>query len=240
MTISDQDYYEILAEIGYPIIQPEDLEFTKEQIEDYFIYPALREYFVWFPKTSLQSVYVSSEFSVDFPDEETYGVVDARINTSITGDGRTSSPFVNALYFKKTTTSGFKMYGTDNDYGVTEAKYLERAYNKAASNYMRVKRLDVDYANKKLDGYTTVNGELLITWAKASSNFNDVPFTRKTDVIELAKSKVLKGFAMLRGQLNSDVGVEFNTSDFMSRSQDLEDKVMNKWKAISKVTILRN
>ena len=42
--------------------------------------------------------------------------------------------------------------------------------------------------------------------------------------INLAKSKVLKGFSMLRGQLSSDVGVEFNTSDFLSRADDLENK----------------
>lgn len=240
MTISDKDYSEILAEIGYPVVRAEDLEYTKEQIEDLFIYPALREFFIWFPKTQQQSVYVSSEFSVDFPDEETYGIVDARINTSITGDGRTSSPFINSLYFKQSTTSGFKMYGTPYDYGVTEAKYTERTYNKAANNFIRAKRIDVDPVNRKLTGFTTVNGELLITWAKESTNFNDVPFTRKTDVINLAKANVLKGFALLRGQLNSDTGVEFNNSEFLSRAGDLEDKVMNKWKAISKVVILRN
>jgi hypothetical protein len=239
MIISDQDYYEILTEIGYPVLQQDDLEFTKQQIEDYFIFPALRLFFTWFPKTEIQSTFVASDFSIDFPDENTYGVIDARINTSITSDGRTSSPFINSLYFKQ-TTSGYNMYGTGNDYGVRDASYLERSFNKTVNNSIRVKRLDVDTVNKKLTGYTTINGELIITWAKFSNNFDDVPFIRKTDVINLAKSNVLKGFAMLRSQLNSDVGVEFNTSEFLSRSQDLEDKVMEKWKAISKVTILRN
>lgn len=239
LTISEQDYFEILTEIGYPVVEENDLEFTRADIEKYFIYPALREFFIWFPKTEIQSVFVSSEFSIDFPDDDTYGVVDARINTSATGEGRTSSPFVNSLYFKQ-TTSGSKMYGTNNDYGVRDAKYLERAFNKANSNMVRAQRLHVDPAAKKLTGYTTVNGELIITWAKSTKNFNDVPFIRKTDVLDLAKSRILKSFAMLRSQMNSDVGVEFNSSEFLSRSKDLEDKVMEKWKSISKVTILRN
>ena len=67
MTISDKDYNEILAEIGYPVVRAGDLEYTKEQIEDLFIYPALREFFIWFPKTQQQSVYVSSEFLLLLP-----------------------------------------------------------------------------------------------------------------------------------------------------------------------------
>lgn len=239
MIISDQDYFEILTEIGYPVLAEEDLEFARKDIEKYFIYPALREFFIWFPKTETQSSYVSSEFSIDFPDDETYGIVDARINTSISGDGRTSSPFVNSLYYSQ-AKSGYKMYGTGNDYGVRDASFMERAYNKAVGNRVRVKHLEVDTTNRKLKGYTTINGELIIIWAKESKNFNDVPFIRKTDVLELAKSKVLKGFAMLRSQFDADTGVDFNTSDFISRADDLEEKVMNKWKSISKVTILRN
>lgn len=239
MQISDKEYFEIISELGYPAVQEGDLEFTREQIEDNFIFPALREFFVWFPKTEVQSVHVSSEFSIDFPDEYTYGVADARINSAVTGDGRIGSPFIDSMYFQQ-TRSGMRMYGTPYDYGVTEAKFLERAYSKAAMNNMRVKRMDVDAVNKKFNGFTNINGELIVTWAKYSDNFDDVPFTRKTDVIELAKSKVLRGFALLRSQLDSDIGVALNTSEFMSRASDLEDKVMNRWKAISKVTIIRN
>lgn len=239
MIISDQEYFEILTEVGYPVVKEDDLEFTQEEIKNYFIFPALREFFIWFPKIQIQSVYVSSEFSIDFPDDDTYGIVDARISTATSGNGRTGSPFMNSVLFKQGGMSSHK-YGTDNDYGISEARYMERAFTKASQNYVRAKSIQVDHANRKLKGYTTVNGELMIDWAKSSQDFNDVPFIRKTDVINLAKSKVLKGFSMLRSQLSSDVGVEFNTSDFLSRADDLENKVMDKWKSISKVTIHRN
>lgn len=239
MTISDADYREILVEVGYPVVKEDELEFSREEIQDFFIFPAMRDYFSWFPIIQTESIYVSSEFSVDFPDEKTYGIIDARINTAITGDGRTSSPLINSLYFKKSGMAS-KKYGTEYDYGVTEAKYMERAYNKAVNNYIRAKRLDVDQTSRTLSGFTTVNGELVIQWAKYSDNFNDIPFKRKSEVLNLAKSKLLKSLAMLRSQFDSDTGTGFNTSDFMSRADDLEEKVMTKWKAISKVAIIRN
>lgn len=239
MTISDQDYFEILTELGYPALTEDDLEFGRDDIENYFIYPALREYFIWFPIIETQSVYVSSDFSIDFPDEDTYGISSARVNSSVSGNGRTSSPFMNSLLYTK-ACSGANMYNTGNDYGVRNAMIVESSFNRSMLNVSMVKRLHVDSANRKLTGYSTVDGELIVNWAKSSTNFNDVPFIRKSDVINLAKSRVLKGFALLRSQLNSDVGVEFNSSDFMSRSEDLEEKVMTKWKSISKVTIIRS
>ncbi len=239
MTINDKDYYEILSEIGYPVVTEDDLEFTKTQIQDYFIEPALREFFIWFPKKLTQNQYITSTFEVDFPNEDVYGLLDARINTSVTAEGATASPFINQLNFR---TGGFSsnMYGTRNDYGVNEAKYLEKALNQSQQAYVRAQRIDVDEINRAVSGYTNVSGELLLIWAQKSDNFSEVPFRRKTEVIELAKSKVLKGFAMLRSQLDSDVGVSFNSQDFMSRADDLEEKVLRKWKSMSKVAIIRN
>lgn len=239
ITISDSDYFEILVEIGYPIVKEEDLEFTRADIENYFIFPAMRDFFSWFPKIELQTTYVASRFTFPFPDDKTYGIIDARINTTFTGNGRTSSPFVNSLMFKQ-SSSGSRMYGTDNDYGVQEARFMERSYGKALTNYVKVHRIDIDPVLKTLTGYTNINGELNIQWAKYSTDFNDIPFKRKNEVINLAKSRILRGFAMLRSQINSDTGVDFNTSDFISRADTLEQKVMDKWQGMSKVAIIRN
>jgi len=239
INISDANYYEILVEVGYPVVKESDLEFTRQQLEDYFIFPAMREYFSWFPKIETQVAYVASTFSFDFPDEDTYGIIDARINTAITGDGKTSSPFVNSLFFKQ-NSSGSQMYGTKNDYGVSEARYLERSFKTASNNYIKAQRINVDPNLRKVTGYSTVNGEMTIKWAKYSNQFEDIPFKRKTEVINLAKSKILRGFAMLRGQFDSDTGSGFNNSDFMSRANDLEEKTIKKWEAMSKVAVIRN
>jgi hypothetical protein len=238
MTISDLDYYEILSSIGYPVVTEENLEFQKADIEKYFIYPALREFFIWFPIKEVQSQMVTSSFDIDFPDEYTFGIIDARINTSVTSGGATTSPFMNEINFSMNKSS--KMYGTNNDYGVQESKYYERAYKQAEAAYIRAQRISVDDVNRTVSGYTNISGELIITWAKYSENFSNVPFKKKNEVMDLAKSRVMRGFSMLRNQLDSDTGVSFNTQDLMSRAEDLERKVLEKWQSISKIVVIRN
>jgi len=225
ITISEQDYKQIISELGYPVVSEEDLEFSRSDIQDLFIYPAMREYFTWFPKEKETSVSITGSFEIPFPDENTYGIVDSRLNTTASGSGTTTSPFMNELIFNACTRSGAGLYGTQNDYDMTQANYLERAERRAVNDYSKSYKISVDNSEKKVYGYTNIAGELVITWAKFSENFDDIPYRRKSEVIDLAKSKVLKGFAMLRGQMNTDIGIEFDTAVFEDRARDLEEKV---------------
>lgn len=238
MTISDSDYQEILSELGVPVVSQDVLEFTREHIEDVFIFPAMREYFSWFPLKLVQSVKVTGDFTLDFPDDFTYGVIDARISTGGVG-GSSGSPFLNEIMIKQRSSSG-GLYGTPYDYGTNESYYMERSLKQAQMNTQRVKRLDVDEGNKTVTGYSNIAGELIITWAKYSDDFATIPFRRKTEVINLAKANVLRGFAMLRGQFSSDINVDFNADVFSRRADELYDKTMNKWKRMTKVAISRN
>ncbi len=228
MTISDNDYQEILSELGYPVVPLDDLEFNRPHIENNFIFPAMREYFTWFPLKETQSIHISGNFSIDFPDDFTYGVIDARVATGMAG-ARTDSPFLNEIIIRQKSSS-MGMYGTPYDYGMTEASYMERSMKQAQMNYQRVKRLDVDEGAKKISGYSNITGELIVVWAKFSDNFSDIAFRRKTEVMNLAKANVLRGFAMLRGQFQSDINVDFNTDVFERRAEDLTSKTMDKWK----------
>lgn len=239
MTISDSDYQEILSELGFPVVSQDILEFSRDHIEDVFIFPAMREYFSWFPLKLVQSVRITGDFTLDFPDEFTYGVIDARISTG--GEGAASgSPFLNEIMIKQRSGYGGGMYGTPYDYGFTEARYMERSLQQAQMNTQRVKRLDIDEGNRTVTGYSNVSGELIITWAKYSDDFATIPFRRKTEVINLAKANVLRGFAMLRGQFSSDINVDFNADVFSRRADELYEKTMNKWKRMTKVVISRN
>lgn len=239
LTISDLDYKEVMLVLGSPVVPGTELEFTEEDIKDFMILPALREYFIWFPITVRQSLVIGSTFSVDFPDEFTYGISDARINPNV-GSGlvRTGSPFMNELLMtNRLHGSGF--YGTVNDYGITEAKYMENAYAKSAHTMMRAEDIRVDVPNKKVTGSSTISGELVITWAKYSEDFNSVPFRRKPEVIMLARARVLSAFAMLRDQMSSDTNVSFNTSNQFDKATKWEEQVYEKWHGMSKVAIIR-
>lgn len=239
ITIQESEYKEIITELGYPVVNEEDLEFSRRDIQDLFIYPAMREYFTWFPKELETSQSITGRFEIPFPDSYTYGIIDSRLNTTASGSDVTASPFMNELVFNVRTRSGRGVYGTANDYGMTQANYLERAERRAVNDYSKSYKISVDSGERKVYGYTNIAGELVIVWAKYSDNFDDIPYRRKSEVIDLAKSKVLKGFAMLRGQMNADIGVEFDTRVFEDRARDLEEKVLEKWKSMTKVAVIR-
>lgn len=236
--ISDSDYKEIISELGYPVVKEEDLEFSREDIQSLFIFPAMREFYIWFPIKETYSQSSTGNFSIPFPDQYTYGVLDSRINTTASGANHTASPFMNDLIFNSKTFSG-GAYGTRNDYGFKEARYLRRAEVRADADYSMSHKIDVREHERKVVGYSNVTGELIIIWAKWSDNFDHIPFRRKGEVIDLAKAYVLNGFAMLRKQMNSDVGSEFDVSKFEERSKDLEEKIINKWQSATKIAIIR-
>ena len=239
ITIQESEYKQIISELGYPVVKEEDLEFSRQDIQDLFIYPAMREYFTWFPKELETAQSISNRFEIPFPDEYTYGIVDSRLNTSASGADVTASPFMNELVFNSRGSSGRGMYGTRNDYGMTAASFMERSERRAMNDYSKSYKISVDNSNKRVVGYTNVMGELAITWAKFSEDFEDIPFRRKSEVIDLSKSNALKGFAMLRGQMNTDIGVEFDTGMFEDRATSLREEVLEKWKSMTKVVVIR-
>lgn len=234
-SISESDYEEILLDLGYPTIPEEDLEFKRETIQEKMIFPALREYFKWFPLTEIVSYRVSSSFSIDFPSEDVYGVLDSRINSSISSD-RTSSPFLNDLLIRQHKGGA---YGTENDYGLLSSRIIERSEMNSLRNSSKAFRVSVDSENRIVSGYINSSSELIITWAKYSTNFSSVPFKRKDEVLKLAKAYVLEAFAMLRGQMDTDIGMDFNVSAFEDKATEYKESIMKKWKEMSKVIIMR-
>jgi len=97
----------------------------------------------------------------------------------------------------------------------------------------------VDESNRKITGYTNITGELIITWAKHSYNFNEVPLSKLKDVIKLSQSILLRTLGMLRSQVNSGTSNEFNYQSFIDRADKLEEDVMTRWRGLTKVVLIR-
>jgi hypothetical protein len=236
VNISDRDYHEIISELGYPVIKEEDLEFSREDIQELFVYPALREYFTWFPNTEEASFQVAGKFSFPFPDENTYGVVSARLNSSSRTLAVSGNPFINE---RNLTINRGHSYGTDNDYGFIAANVLERSEALAFNNSSRAFRFKVNDKDRTLTGYSNVTGEAIVQWAKYSEDMNDVPFAKRNEVLKLAKAKVLQGFSMLRGQIDPDMGSNLDISIFQDKARALEEEVYEKWRTLTKVVVIR-
>lgn len=236
LTISQNHYNEILTEPGYPIITPNLLELTETQIKDLLIWPALREFWKWFPIVSEQQIQASSTFEVDFPNPETFGVVDVRLTTSAyRGSGVTANPLINETNIK---VSRGGRYGTRNNYEHAVAMYVERLERVSAVEYQKVFRVRI--LNRKVKGYTNTLGVISIIWADYSEDFNDVPFEHISEVIKLASANILRYLGMLRNQDTSDLPNEMNGDEFISRADDLEEEIIEDWKAHTKAVLIRS
>lgn len=243
IAIDSDDYYEILSEVGYPIVPESALEYNKEAILKLVVLPSMREYWSWFPIEQVSSIFIAgNDFSIPYPtlteeNHEVIGVTDARLATRQQSSSDTGSTFLNAIL---TQIRGVGKYGTEYDYGYDAARWSRDAYQRSSQNSLRALRLHV-YPDKKIvSGFANVTGEIIVTWAIGSTSFNDIPFSRKTEVLNLCKSKILGLFYRLRAQIDSGTGVNFNGDVFKDRSNDLETRVLTKWREFSKVTIVKS
>ena len=122
---------------------------------------------------------------------------------------------------------------------MVEAKLIERKAMQAGFNLISAKKIVVDPVNKVISGVTNYPGILKLSWAEYSLNFDSIEFRKRKDVIKLAKANVMNAFADVREQMNANTGMEFNPGALRERATKLEDEIMERWRSISKVVILR-
>lgn len=238
MQIPPKDYNRIMKAVGYPVVKEQDLEYTKAEIIELIIEPIVETYYIWFPYRQIESKSVGvGEFEFDFPSKDVFGVEDIRFNPDMGGHGKTNSPFVNAINY---TIANYNQYGTRYDYGMEAASYMEDSYDRTKMNNLRAVRFDIDSNARKVRGYSNDVGEIVITWKLMSYDFANIPLERRKEVIELCQAELMRSVALIRGQIDDGSGTTLNTDDLISRADALEEKVWTKWKAMSKVAILRN
>jgi len=241
LTISDYDYQRILTAVGYPVITEEDLGITADDIKNLLILSSLKNvFFKWFPVLDREQVSIGTSFSIDFPDEYTFGVTDIRLVPPGSGTSKTSNPLINEAIIKVRSGGHYNKWGSGNDYGYSQVYEMEKARAQSAISINKSLKKIVDYTNRKITGYSNIAGELSITWAKFSEDFDDVPHKFKEDVIKLAQSAVLRYFGMLRNQsVDNGIPSSLDGTEFLDRADTLEEEVMNKFKNFSKVVLIR-
>jgi len=242
LTLPDDIYQRIMTCMGYPIVSETDLEVTRDQVEDLLILPALKNiYFKWFPVKEEASYQVNSTFSVDFPDEQTWGVLDLRLNTRpYYSTIKTGNPLINDLNIRQAESRGYaNMWNTGNDYGYSEVYYAEKARRQSITDTYKGFKKTIDYANRKVTGYSNITGQLSIIWAKYSLDWASVDFRFEEDVIKLAQSYVLHYFGSLRNQISTSSPDDLDGGELISRAEELYEEVTEKWKNYPKVVLLR-
>jgi len=240
ITIDRDTLDEIMVATGFPVITMDDLEMTELDIRRLLIWPALRTFFRWFPlRVENQYDLNIADYSFDFPRPETYGVLDARLTTARTRAGAiTANPFINAQ--NVSITQKYQgVYGTPYNYDMTLTRQFEVIERQSIIDMRKAFRVHVDNQNRKIYGYSNINGKFSVAWADYGTDFSQVPFDKLDDVINLAASHILRAFGRLRGQQNSDTPNSFNYTEFIDEADRLRDEVLDKWRSYTKPVLLR-
>ena len=245
--IDDEELDTILLDVGVPFILYDELEYSRQQIANLMIKPALEEYFKWFPKTVKEAyaLNTSNGFSIQFP-TGVYQVVHCAVTQARVGSvsgGGISNPLLRYFDEMMWAASNPMLGNTSNkpssksllyDWG---AMLMEKSARQAIMNHGT--RIHYDVIRKDgvrfLEGYANKQGTLTVGWAYESTDTSDVEFSRKPEFRKLCTSKILRALGNLRiqGKLpaNSDM---FDYKAFLDRADTLEKDVMEDWRGIVK------
>jgi len=214
-----------------------------EDVKQYCVFPALHEYFKKFPLRDRQEYAISSELVVPFPDNKTYGATDCRIVEKVWGTNGTGSSFLQLAMWQSINPSyKYRSYGTRYNYnGAQQQAMMELQKVKTLSNQLNTFKYFVNYEEKQIEAYSTTQAKLVIEWAKWSTDFADVRFAWREDVITLAQSYLLNYYADA-GSLIIDGAVDkgLNVDALRTRAQELWSRVMSeKFNVIPDTILIR-
>lgn len=248
IAITEDDLNEILNEFALPTLDIADLPFgdTETEVKDYIksrlIWPAMREYYRCWPLVQFEQYSVDTSFSIDFPSDEVFNIVDIKLNTNTPSTGvPIGEPFIDGSSVFSTNYRFSQQYGTPYSYG------MERTYHDRRAEYNALKisqgafRQNVDVNARTLTGYTNVPGRITVGWAKYSFDFSKIPFEKKEDVFKLARANIFRAWGnQLSFQSNLGLVNALDPSFMIDRADELHDQVIERWNAITKVVIQRN
>jgi hypothetical protein len=232
----------VMAELGFPVVSFEDLGITENDAIELFIYPAMQIYFAYNPKQYKTNHVISGSVEIPFPTEDTFGVLQARV--AVEGGGKTLlegtvkyNPFRAHRYRSVEGANRFNLY--DNPYYTRDVYLSERMARMSYMSLSKAGNMEIDRDNRLLRGYSTIGGELVVTWALCSSDWKDVRFEHEPDVVNLSKAHALRYFGMLNSQMDPNAGVQMNGEVFISRADALEEAVLEKWHNRTKIVVMR-
>lgn len=234
---------EFLRQIKLPMAYPllENIILSDEQIKEFCVYPAYEAYFTKFPVEEEYEQFVTGgvEVTIDFPDEDTFGVLDARF---VDKAGRATGSASGASYlslirwqnspayqssYRGTLGTGLNFNGLNQAYQAQEQfrdSWIEH-YN---SSYIRP-----NYQTRKIELYTNMTSTFYVMWAKTSNHWKDIRWQFQRDVIKLAQSHLLRhlsDFASIES--NSEQAINVETDKLKEKADELKEEVMSKWNEI--------
>jgi len=225
----------VMAEVGFPILSFEDLGITERDALELFIFPALQYYFAYNPKQLKTSHKINGTVEIPFPNKNVFGVLQARVaingsNSHVEGLGVGAyNPFRPQYLFGAQGIGNGMRNSFKDPYYRPEVYLSERMARMSYISLSKAGNMEIDRDARVLRGFSTLGGELVVTWAECSLDWSDVRYEHESDVVNLAKAYALRYFGMLNSQMDPNAGVQMNGEAFISRADSLEEKIMEKW-----------
>jgi len=229
--------------LGYPL--QDNIILDDNQIKDLCIERALKRYFIKFPLEEIADFISSGSITeVDFPDDDTFGVLDVGVvNRGYAGDISTSGFWsvyaFNNLYSPKKAWNVGK-YGTNYAFSMNgmgdyenNLQVLGSQFNKATINY------NVNSATRKVTVFSEIMGTCQIKWAKKSNNFAHVIYEQLENVILLSQAYLLEHLADTSGITDNPDDEKFNPDALKTKADERFEKVKTLWNGIPDVIVIK-
>jgi len=244
ITISDDNMALIKSVLAWP--EAENLLLDDELIKTICIKPALTRYFTKFPIQEEVQVAIVEEAIIPFPDEYTYGVLDARVVDTGLAIG-TGTSFWDIVTYQnmggasRTTAGawGIKGYNPSN---IVQQRDIQRQAMKSYQNQYATIKCHVQEELRRVVMYSSIQGKANIIWAKWSDNFETgVKYARKMDVIDLARANLLYHLADTTSILqDSALETTINSEALKTRAGELETKVFELWNSFQDIVMIHS
>lgn len=244
LSINAEDFGEIMSIVGFPLLSPDtDFPASSENIVDYCIFPAVRQYVRYRPLVLKTYNPIGQSFSIPPPTTdqfgnpiEVYGVVDCRISVYLTSATLTGNPFADFRLFDGQIMNRFNKSGLPYE---KHTSFLQEIENRTWINLRKTGKFTYDPATQILSGHTSMTGDLEVHWAVKPYTFDIIPFSGKDEAIRLSQANVLRYVAMIDSQQVNNSGVSFDTSHFLDRADKLEEAVLTRLKNRTKVVVIK-
>lgn len=259
LSISDEEYHIVMAELGIPFLREEELEYNKDIMIDICIKPAVDQFFAYYPiiiDEAVGAVGSNQEWKVEyhgFKDNPTAVAYKAIPYITLGGaaGGPSSSFGAGAFNYLRTEMMGTGAMGTGGygfGNGVTyrkpvpgftgmsgyEAMSAALTGLAARQGYMNVFRReyerDIFIDGKRFaHGYSSLSGSLNIHWLCYDKIFEHIDYWQLPRVRKLCTAYALRNIGMLRSLIKPGDNNPIDYSLYTNRADALEKEVLDIW-----------
>lgn len=245
--IRDSDYRIIMSCLGGPFIRDEELEYTREEVSELAIRPALETMFKWCPKTRADTYSVTTDVQNIAMPSDAYGVVGLSLQQYGAANAIVNNPILWTMTVAPYLTGG--MTGSFMKGGSDRAGELlgRNAANQGLINYKRRVHYEGPYVDrdgsitgtpddKYIRVYSNTQGTFNIWWAIHTLNFDDIEFAQRDNAFKLCQAKVKQLFGNLRRQTKTDIPGQVDYEYLVKEGVEEEKEVVEVLKKLVKTS----